>query len=119
MSQRHNFVMKMFEHLFKKKMVNPSNGPAAKLLTTLTLNLVKMNITGHHMVIQSLLNEFILIIEPGNHFPGTRKSFSGNQEVIFREPGNHFPGTGKSISREMTFHFPGTGKSLILIMMIC
>ena len=37
-------------------MVNPYNGPAAKLLTPPTLNLVKMTITGHHMVIQSLLN---------------------------------------------------------------
>ena len=35
------------------KMVNPYNGPAAKLLTLPTLTLVKMTITGHHMVIQS------------------------------------------------------------------
>ena len=35
-------------------MVNPYNGPAAKLLTPPTLTLVKMTITGHHMVIQSL-----------------------------------------------------------------
>ena len=35
-------------------MVNPYKGPAAKLLTPPTLNLVKMTLTGHHMVIQSL-----------------------------------------------------------------
>ena len=34
-------------------MVNPYNGPAAKLLTPSTLTLVKMTIAGHHMVIQS------------------------------------------------------------------
>ena len=36
------------------KMVNPYNGPAAKLLTPPTLNLVKMTITSHYIVIQSL-----------------------------------------------------------------
>ena len=35
-------------------MVNPYNGPAAKLLTQPTLNLVKITITSHHMVIHSL-----------------------------------------------------------------
>ena len=40
--------------LFANKIVYPSNGPAAKLLTTLILTLVIMTITGHHMVIQSL-----------------------------------------------------------------
>ena len=35
-------------------MVNPHNRPEAKLLKPPTLNLVKMTITGHCMVIQSL-----------------------------------------------------------------
>ena len=35
--------------LFANKIVYPSNGPAAKLLTTLILTLVIMTITGHHM----------------------------------------------------------------------
>ena len=36
-------------------MVNPYNGPVTKLLTPPTLTLVKMTITGHHMVIQTTL----------------------------------------------------------------
>ena len=32
-----------------------------------------------------------LFREPGNHFPGSGKSFSGNREVIFREPERSFP----------------------------
>ena len=37
------------------KMVNPYNGPAAKLLTPPTLTLVKMIISGHLMVLQTTL----------------------------------------------------------------
>ena len=79
----------------------------------------------------------IIFRTPGSHFPGTGKSFSGNQKVIFwelernlaiifRMLGSHFLGTGKSFSRnlketllsfsghwEVIFrepesHFPGT-----------
>ena len=45
------------------KMVNPYNGPAAKLLTPPTLNLVKMTITSHYIVIQSLPK--IAYVNPG------------------------------------------------------
>ena len=44
------------------KMVNPYNGPAAKLLTLPTLTLVKMTITGHHMVIQSSLPKIAQVL---------------------------------------------------------
>ena len=39
------------------KMVNSYNGSPAKLLTPPTLTLVKMTITGHHMVLQSTLSK--------------------------------------------------------------
>ena len=54
----------------------------------------------------------IIFRTPGSHFPGTGKSFSGNQKVIFwelernlaiifRTLGSHFLGTGKSFSRNL------------------
>ena len=41
---------------------NPYNGPAVKLLTPPTLTLVKMTITGHHMVIQSTTPKIALAL---------------------------------------------------------
>ena len=35
-------------------------------------------------------NREVIFREPGSHFLGTGKSFSGNWEVIFREPGRQF-----------------------------
>ena len=45
----------LFVRCHSNKMVNPYNGPVTKLSTPPTLTLVKMTITGHHMVIQTTL----------------------------------------------------------------